>query len=211
MAWVDFCIVLFLGFLGVHKFLQKNTKMGFIYLFTGGLCGIGWIYDIIVYLIAALKGERVTKYKGKRLDDDEPLPIIEITNLMLQGDEVCHYSGEAKYQTSKKVVTGYTGKGNGFSFRIAKGVSYRTGGHSSKAIRENVVEQTSGTLTVTNKRVVFSASKGAFDTKINKISSINPYTDGIIIQIGSKSYTLICKNSIYIYQIIQRVSRQITN
>lgn len=39
------CILV--GVLGVHHFYAGNTAMGLLYLFTGGLCGIGWIVDII--------------------------------------------------------------------------------------------------------------------------------------------------------------------
>lgn len=40
-------IVIFLGPLGIHKFLEEKYLMGIIYLFTFGLFGIGWIIDII--------------------------------------------------------------------------------------------------------------------------------------------------------------------
>ncbi len=30
-----------------HKFYEGKIGMGFLYLFTVGLCGFGWIYDII--------------------------------------------------------------------------------------------------------------------------------------------------------------------
>ena len=39
-------------------------------------------------------------------------------NVILEKDETCHFSNTVHYQTSKNVVTGYTGKGKGFSFRI---------------------------------------------------------------------------------------------
>lgn len=42
-----FIIVILLGWLGIHKFMEKNTKMGCVYLFTFGLFGIGWIIDVI--------------------------------------------------------------------------------------------------------------------------------------------------------------------
>ena len=38
-------ITVFLGFLGVHKFMDGKIGMGFLYLFTMGLGGIGWIID----------------------------------------------------------------------------------------------------------------------------------------------------------------------
>lgn len=45
---VNLIVVVFLGIFGVHKFMNKQIGMGILYLCTGGLCGIGWIYDIIV-------------------------------------------------------------------------------------------------------------------------------------------------------------------
>lgn len=40
------CLVtVFLGYFGVHKFMEKKNKIGFLYLFTFGLFGIGWIFD----------------------------------------------------------------------------------------------------------------------------------------------------------------------
>ena len=49
--FLDFLITFFLGYLGVHKFVQGNIKMGVLYLFTGGLFGIGWLIDIITSFV----------------------------------------------------------------------------------------------------------------------------------------------------------------
>ena len=48
--WPAFFLCLFLGFLGAHKFYEGKTGMGILYLLTLGLCGIGWIIDIISIL-----------------------------------------------------------------------------------------------------------------------------------------------------------------
>ena len=41
------CILcLLLGQLGIHKFYSGDKKMGILYLLTGGLFGIGYIYDL---------------------------------------------------------------------------------------------------------------------------------------------------------------------
>ncbi|MGD8114407.1 MAG: NINE protein [Sphaerochaetaceae bacterium] len=37
---------LFLGLFGAHKFYCERIGMGFLYLFTGGLLGIGWLFDL---------------------------------------------------------------------------------------------------------------------------------------------------------------------
>lgn len=44
--WVSFFLCLFLGFLGAHKFYEGKIGMGLLYIFTFGLCCIGWIIDI---------------------------------------------------------------------------------------------------------------------------------------------------------------------
>ena len=45
--WFLLFICLFLGPLGVHRFISGYTFTGFIWLCTGGLFLIGWIRDII--------------------------------------------------------------------------------------------------------------------------------------------------------------------
>ncbi|MHA1188421.1 MAG: NINE protein [Candidatus Heimdallarchaeota archaeon] len=35
------------GFLGIHRFIKKYWKSGLIFLFTGGLLGVGWAVDLI--------------------------------------------------------------------------------------------------------------------------------------------------------------------
>lgn len=42
----DLVLVVTLGWLGIHKFKEKKNGLGFLYMFTFGLCGIGWLYDI---------------------------------------------------------------------------------------------------------------------------------------------------------------------
>ena len=43
-------LLFFLGALGAHKFYLGQTGKGILYLFTGGLCGIGLIIDLIKLL-----------------------------------------------------------------------------------------------------------------------------------------------------------------
>lgn len=45
-----FLLCLFGGFFGLHKFVEGKVGLGILYLCTGGLFGIGWLIDCIVYL-----------------------------------------------------------------------------------------------------------------------------------------------------------------
>jgi restriction system protein len=48
--WVAFFLCLFLGFIGAHKFYEGKIGAGILYLFTGGIFGIGWLIDCIILL-----------------------------------------------------------------------------------------------------------------------------------------------------------------
>jgi TM2 domain-containing membrane protein YozV len=41
-AWI---ILTFLGLLGIHRMYMEKWVTGFLYLFTGGVLGIGYLYD----------------------------------------------------------------------------------------------------------------------------------------------------------------------
>lgn len=45
---LEYVLCAFGGLLGLHKFYNRDFKKGFLYLFTLGLFGIGWIRDLIV-------------------------------------------------------------------------------------------------------------------------------------------------------------------
>ena len=197
----DFLTCLCLGWAGVHKFKEKKFKMGVLYLFTFGLFGFGWMYDCVKYLIPAIKGASVTV----ALPEGKPLPVVRSNGVMLTSGETCHYSKPATFVKTKNVVVGHTGGHGGVSIRVMKGLSYRTGQSQSTAIRGNVQEKTGGILTVTNKRIIFSANKGAFDKPISSLSSITPYKDGIGFQFGSQQFPLITADGQYIYQLVSRV------
>lgn len=173
-----------------------------------------WIfgYFALVGIVQLITRKKKKNPKNIRtLSPDEPLPVIIASNLLLSSGEVCHYCQQATYVKTKNVVVGYSGGSRGTSIRIAKGLSFRVGASKSTPVRGNVHEKTVGILSITNKRVVFSANKGAFDKKISSLSAITPYQDGIAFQFGEHQYPLETKESQYIYQLINRIVNEPKN
>lgn len=203
-AWTDFVICFLFGFFGIHKFREKNIGMGILYLCTFGLFGIGWMIDVVRYLMAAIKGERIQGNCPEHLSADAELPIVS-SNLMLSPGETCHYCSSATYVKTKNVVVGYSSGSRGTSIRIAKGMSVRVGSHRSEPIRGDVQERTPGILSITNKRIVFSGNKGAFDKKLTALSSVTPYKNGIAFQFGNQQFPLESREPEYVYEILARI------
>lgn len=180
--FAELIITFFFGMFGLHRFLKGQTGSGLLYLFTGGLFGIGWIIDVI-------KSIKNLNEAGLSFTLNE-LPIVSSSGIMLNPDEVCHYQANASSIRSKNVVTGYTSGSVGMNFRIAKGVSIRTGSSKGAPIRQNVVDSVPGMLYITNQRILFLCSRDAFDKPYSSISAINISDDILLIQFGNKSYCL---------------------
>lgn len=49
--WVALGLCLFFGVLGAHKFYERKYVWGVVYLFTGGLAGVGWLIDLVKILM----------------------------------------------------------------------------------------------------------------------------------------------------------------
>ena len=45
-TWIAYILWFFLGILGIHKFYVNKTGWGILYLFTGGIIGIGLLIDL---------------------------------------------------------------------------------------------------------------------------------------------------------------------
>jgi hypothetical protein len=41
-----FVVTFFLGFLGVHRFIDRKYGTGLVWLVTGGLLWFGWVWDL---------------------------------------------------------------------------------------------------------------------------------------------------------------------
>ena len=58
---VELLLCVFLGAFGVHRFYAGKAKSGILYLLTGGLCGIGWVVDIVLIAVKFYKTSNLKK------------------------------------------------------------------------------------------------------------------------------------------------------
>lgn len=61
--WIYFFLCWFLGYLGIHRFYARK-KYGWLWLFTFGLFGIGWIFDLIVAFFQLFSRSRKPSASG---------------------------------------------------------------------------------------------------------------------------------------------------
>lgn len=83
----------------------------------------------------------------------------------------------------EKIEKEWVGRNRGFSFRVMKGVYYRTGGSKGHAVEHSTMKQEGiGSLIFTNKNLIFYSQSKSIKIPFKKILSIVPYSDGVEIQ-----------------------------
>jgi hypothetical protein len=111
--------------------------------------------------------------------NDGRLATIDDPRLMTKKGEVVHL--EALASLMKEVaVREWQGGSSGVSFRIAKGVSYRTGGVRGKSVVVGTELQVadSGSLHVTSHRVVYMGNK-TIELPYTKLINLDVFSDGV--------------------------------
>ena len=126
-----------------------------------------------------------------KLVDKKELPKLSTQDIILKKNEFCCFIGNGITYKTKTITTGYINNRKGGSIRITKGISYHTGTGQSQAIRENQTTKYEGILYLTNQRLIYiSPNDDSFDKPISKLTSVLEAEDGVIIQIGSKTYSI---------------------
>ena len=107
-------------------------------------------------------------------------PIQEPPVMLKKGEEALLVMPDAVDLYEERVRHEYQGGTAGVSLRVAKGMSVRAGGF--KGERVPVSEQKhidTGSLTVTNKRLIFIGPSKSTSFATNKILNVEGYDDGI--------------------------------
>ncbi len=107
-------------------------------------------------------------------------PSVSVPNVILQKNETAYWSEPARILEERVVKQRYEGGSQGFSFRIAKGVSYRVGSNRGHIVSDTaVIPVSSGEFIITNKRVIFRGDAKSFNLRLDKLLELNFYSDGV--------------------------------
>lgn len=115
------------------------------------------------------------------------LPQLNTDKIFLKKGEYCAYIDKAilnlheKKRMSQHI--GHTSPGLFKGTRIGTGIT--------KPIEYEEIKQQKGILYITNKRVIFQATQNAFDKQHKYLTSIEPYSNAVVLQYGEKTYELV--------------------
>lgn len=119
-----------------------------------------------------------------------PIFLGDSSDLILKKGEMVNLTLTGVTFKEPRAVRRTSGGGGGTSFRVAKGVTIRTGtGNSKSESTDEIKNIDTGTLTISTKRIVFSGNIKTITIDLNKIINLTPYTDGIATRRSNKQKT----------------------
>lgn len=118
----------------------------------------------------------------------EPLPVVTVPGLVLRRGEAPHWVEPGELLEERVINRRYEGGSSGFSIRIAKGVSYRVGGHRGRIVTETgLVPVSRGELVLTNRRIVFKGDQKSVAAEWTKVIDVTLYVDGLKFSVTSRA------------------------
>lgn len=132
------------------------------------------------------------------------LPILNSDALFTQKGEKIHFIDKAMTMEIKKVKS-YQHMGVS-SPGLFKGHRMNFGG--AKPIEKEVPEFHPGILYITSQRVVLQSKDKGFDKAYKYLTAIKPYSNGIELQFGNKTYSLIMYDGNVPYQALQIIKEK---
>lgn len=80
----------------------------------------------------------------------------------------------------EKITREYHGGSRGYSYRICKGVTYRSGSFKGKPVERSSMEKIGvGQLVITNKNFFFHCPSASIKIPYSKLVGVTPYSDGL--------------------------------
>lgn len=127
------------------------------------------------------------------------LPQLNTDKIFLRKGEICSYIDKAilNIHVKKKMSQhiGHTSPGLFKGTRIGTGIT--------KPIEYEEVKQQKGILYITNQRVIFQAPQNAFDKAHKNLTSIEPYSNAVVLQYGDKTFELIVPDGAIVNHVLK--------
>lgn len=140
----------------------------------------GFENDPIPQLQSILPAAAIAKiHSGK-------LPVLQSDKLILKKGELCHFVDVAAIITDRKH---YQSRRRGSSVSVARGWVIHTG--STTSVPVTTGEVTKGIFYITNKRIVFVASRHGFSHVISSLTAVTDYNNGLELQFSGKTHRVI--------------------
>jgi hypothetical protein len=135
------------------------------------------------------------------------LPQINSDKIFLKRGEICH-SVDKAILLKDKIKKSYVRNGGGYSMPgFFKGTRVHVNRGRTRAEEEVVREQFRGILYITNQRVIFQASKNAFEKPHAKLTSIAPYSNAVELQYSAASYSLLVPDGSVVNTVLDLLNR----
>jgi Protein of unknown function (DUF2510) len=119
--------------------------------------------------------------------NDGRLQVIEEPHVMVKPGEAVHVELEAAL-TKRVAQREFRGGSAGLSFRVAKGVSLRTGNFRGRSVVVGTTIENIdyGILGITSKRTLFSGSQKTVECRHDKLVGLQVYSDAISINVSNR-------------------------
>ena len=137
------------------------------------------------------------------------LPKVVNSPVILAQGETAVFACRAERVETKNRKLSTTGSGGGASFRVAKGVTLRTGSTGSKSVYGDVEMIHSGEFVVTTSRIVFVANSRAFEEKLSNLSAVSADGNSLAIMTAKVNYALRMAAPEYPCEIIKHCIRSL--
>lgn len=146
------------------------------------------------------------------LNGNIPTPKITIAGdfpFLLQKNEILIWMFRNVVLHEQKIKREYVGRSSGMSFRIYKGVYYRTGGFKGHPIETTIMQKIStGTVCLTTKHLYYHSSEKCLKIPYSKIISLESYSNGLgVHKDGSSSKPVFFEglDSWFCYNVIENL------
>lgn len=108
-----------------------------------------------------------------------PKNSISVPVLLTKGEiPLWVYDNVTMHQ--EKIQREYRGHSGGYSFRICKGVTYRTGQFRGKPVEHSFLDNIgTGSLVITTKHLFFHCPTASVKIPYSKLVGVTPYSDGL--------------------------------